>query len=499
MRCLRFNLPFRGERSAKRNLQPRGAGRAEAHLTSRHQPLPSLASGGSELGTLREGINTDPVLQELAQTPLILSIMSLAFQGAGADEVIGQKRDSQEEHRKQIFRFYVEKMFQRKGTASLAFPKEKIIGWLSWLAGKMREHSQSVFLVEGLQPSWLGTRANQLAYGTVVALSLGLIFGLVFELISGQRMVLDATLGDTWSAGPESAWFYDLSTWLTQGFEQSDALIVGLIVLVGVGLGCWSESPLKNGIISGSIGGLIYGLRPGQPEVPTFVLRFGLSRGLIGGSFVGLICGLGVRSLKKITLVETLSWKWNQFWKRAIPGLIYGLIVGLMTDLIGEAIYAAVSYALTGALIFGLIGGLIDGFTDRVKADKTNPNQGMKLSWKNSLAAFLVTWLTIGLSLGVIGRVEFWQGYQLIRVLSSGLSSRLIVGVDRGGSAVIKHYALRLILWLSGYTPFKFIKFLDHCAKLILLKKVGGGYIFIHRMLLDYFADIPTQQTPVKR
>jgi hypothetical protein len=72
------------------------------------------------------------------------------------------------------------------------------------------------------------------------------------------------------------------------------------------------------------------------------------------------------------------------------------------------------------------------------------------------------------------------------------LSGGLIVGLDRGGSAVIKHYALRLILWLNGYTPFNFIKFLDHCTRLILLKKVGGGYIFIHRMLLEYFAYLPT-------
>jgi hypothetical protein len=41
--------------------------------------------------------------------------------------------------------------------------------------------------------------------------------------------------------------------------------------------------------------------------------------------------------------------------------------------------------------------------------------------------------------------------------------------------------------------PFNFIKFLDECARLILLKKVGGGHIFIHRMLLDYFAELPTQ------
>jgi hypothetical protein len=76
--------------------------------------------------------------------------------------------------------------------------------------------------------------------------------------------------------------------------------------------------------------------------------------------------------------------------------------------------------------------------------------------------------------------------------LAVGLTCGLSIGLHRGGAVVIKHYALRLILWLSGCTPFNFVKFLDHCAKLILLKKVGGGYIFIHRMLLEYFADLPT-------
>jgi len=68
----------------------------------------------------------------------------------------------------------------------------------------------------------------------------------------------------------------------------------------------------------------------------------------------------------------------------------------------------------------------------------------------------------------------------------------LLFGIMRGGLAVIKHYALRLVLWRNRYTPSNFVNFLDHCAKLILLKKVGGGYIFVHRMLLEYFADLPT-------
>jgi hypothetical protein len=83
----------------------------------------------------------------------------------------------------------------------------------------------------------------------------------------------------------------------------------------------------------------------------------------------------------------------------------------------------------------------------------------------------------------------------LITGLIIGLSNGLIIGLNRGLATVIKHYSLRLVLWRSGKTPFKFIPFLDYCAKLILLKKVGGGYIFIHRMLLEYFAGLETSDS----
>jgi hypothetical protein len=62
-----------------------------------------LAEGGSKLAALREAVATDPVLQDLAQTPLMLSIMSLACQGVGSDEFATQKGNL-EERRKQICR-----------------------------------------------------------------------------------------------------------------------------------------------------------------------------------------------------------------------------------------------------------------------------------------------------------------------------------------------------------------------------------------------------------
>jgi DNA polymerase III delta prime subunit len=411
-----------------------------------------LDRGGPKLAALREAVNADPVLQELAQTPLMLSIMSLACQGVGGGELTRQKGESLEERRKQIFGLYVDRMFQRKGTAPYAFPKEKTIGWLSWLARKMREHSESVFLVEGLQPSWLDTRTRRVAYGTMVALNLGLIYGL--------------------SGGLSVGLFFGLIYGLS----------FGLSILVGVGLGCWSESTLKNGVMSGLSGGLIGGLSVGLFYGLSVGLSVGLVCGLVCGLSGGLIGGLGAGLLNHITLVEMMSWKWNQFWKRTIPGLIYGLIVGLSVGLSG---------GLVCGLIGGLVSGLVGGFTSTGKADKVSPNQGIKLSRKNALAAFLTTCLIFGLIGGLIGGLNGpYTKEGLCVALFGGLIGGLIVGLNRGGSAMIKHYALRLVLWRKGYTPFNFIKFLDHCARLILLKKVGGGYIFIHRMLLDYFAEM---------
>jgi hypothetical protein len=455
--CCRLNeyrwLPERLKLNAAICLEPLIADEIEKYLVG----------GGPKLATLREAVHTDSVLQELAQTPLMLSIMSLTFQGASTDELAAQKGESTEERRKQIFRLYIEEMFKRKG-ASSEFPKEKTIGWLSWLAEKMREHSQSVFFVEGLQPSWLGTRAKRVAYGTIVALNLGLTIGLIAWLIFG--------LGNDLIAG----------------------LTVGLIIFVAVAAGCWSESPLKNGLISGSIGGLIIGLIAG------LIAR--LQSGLIIGLIAGLI-SLGVGSMNHISLVETMSWKWSHFWKRTIPRLIYGLIVGVLVGGLtcglrlpslrysfSDGAIGGLFGGLIGAVIVGLVSSLIGGFTDSVKVGKTSPNQGIKLSLKNSSTVFLVIGVMVALVFSPIAGLMVGLKSGLIIWLIAGLIGGLIAALNRGGSAVIKHYVLRLTLWRSGYTPLNFVAFLDQRAKLILLKKVGGGYIFIHRMLLDYFAEL---------
>jgi hypothetical protein len=56
-----------------------------------------------------------------------------------------------------------------------------------------------------------------------------------------------------------------------------------------------------------------------------------------------------------------------------------------------------------------------------------------------------------------------------------------------------QHWVLRILLWRQHPIPWKVVRFLDNAVEQVLLQKVGGGYIFIHRSLLDYFASLDTE------
>jgi hypothetical protein len=57
-----------------------------------------------------------------------------------------------------------------------------------------------------------------------------------------------------------------------------------------------------------------------------------------------------------------------------------------------------------------------------------------------------------------------------------------------GGLAWCQHWALRFMLHRRGWLPWRLVPWLEEMAARGLLRRVGGGYIFIHRSLLEYFA-----------
>ena len=57
-----------------------------------------------------------------------------------------------------------------------------------------------------------------------------------------------------------------------------------------------------------------------------------------------------------------------------------------------------------------------------------------------------------------------------------------------GGFAVLMHFALRLWLWQRTPLPFDVQGLLDRAVELGLMRRIGGGYMFLHHTLLQYFA-----------
>ena len=78
----------------------------------------------------------------------------------------------------------------------------------------------------------------------------------------------------------------------------------------------------------------------------------------------------------------------------------------------------------------------------------------------------------------------------LFEVLTDAATLGLTAGLYCGGAAYVQHFVLRFLLWRARCVPFNYPRFLDYAVERILLRKVGGGYIFVHRLLLDYFATL---------
>src|SRR5262249_32598102 len=63
-------------------------------------------------------------------------------------------------------------------------------------------------------------------------------------------------------------------------------------------------------------------------------------------------------------------------------------------------------------------------------------------------------------------------------------------GLSFGLGVFVEHFILRFLLWLRGDFPWNIVPFLDEATERLLLRRVGIRYIFVHRLLLDYFTEL---------
>jgi hypothetical protein len=406
-----------------------------------------LASAGYSLSALQILLQHDLELREFAKSPLILSVMSLAYQDRSVDQLL--QASSTEARRNAIFDAYIERMFQRRGALS-RHTKTQTIHWLNSLALRMMLDSQTLFLMERMQPIWLTTPRQQFQYhlatGLVSALIYGVSFGLVYSLI--LLLVFD--------------WF------------SSNALLILSI-------------NLTTGVTIGLFGNFFYQM--------------------IGSLFGGLI--------EEIQPVEIMRWSFQGFIKGFKSAFLIGCLVCFLITfpfVIRSFDFIALSLICSGfGIALGICNGLKLGFISSVTERSSSPNQGIKKSVINAILlnlilvtsilaifgfTYLLSWLLHSFDHNVLGL----SVHTFVSISLSPLSAGLGFGWSFGllllfksklvsaGIAAIQNLVLRFILFKDGKIPWNYAQFLDECCDRLFLQKVGGGYIFVHRLLMEHFA-----------
>ncbi|HWS83731.1 MAG TPA: hypothetical protein VN207_05680, partial [Ktedonobacteraceae bacterium] len=387
-----------------------------------------LSSAQGQLEGLRQALHDDTELSELARRPLMLSIFTLAYQGRAVDDF--PVRGSLEEQRQQVFATYVQRMFERRGV-NTRYTQKQAKWWLSWLAQQMVRHNQVEFYIEQLQIDWFSGSQRSKLFGLVLCwlvtwVTLGSIDGLIIALITRQLAGFLAVLAIE---------LIVVSFYSYYDYSELEGKIETTEVLSWYPQEFWRSA--WNSIIS------TFKEEPGSY----------LAGGVLG-AIVGLFCGVAT-------------------------GLLYGLPKGLINGLIT---------GLVSGVLLMLLMGVANDMPAKQLDKNIKPNQGIWRSAYISLSVALGFILFFGLPSGLFSGLSQGLPIGLVSGVICGFLFGTFLGLVAGGYACIKHVYLRFLLWCARSIPWDYVQFLDYATERLLLRKVGGGYIFIHRLLLDYFA-----------
>ena len=500
-----------------------------------------LARAGSKLAALEALLQDDPFLRNQARFPLMLSIMSMAYslvpQDFPREALAGQDADNIEIRRRYLFETYIDAMFKRKGKAQQSYAKEETLSWLSWLAQRMTQHSQTVFLIEGMQPDWLQSRRQRWSY----LLSLSLVCGFFAAIVHVIGWYGWEKLSPN-VARPLAAeirlwvWVVACITWV---------MCIGIIDLITYKIGVGAERvPTRKAFVPRQvvINILAYGLawfviwavlgctedlwekipltyqeNPGTDEAPITVSASPLLLPAISG-VIGVVL-IGMAGSKRsfawdIRTAEALGWSWSGAFKGCCCGLPGSLLIWLLwllywpspeTTFVPKLIPdPRIVFLLVCLIVGGVTGAIALGIHYRILETKTGPNQGIILSSKNVLKVGFLSWAVYALTMWgllalfvpqdtLLGRQWNFEGGDPRGEMFSfflGMSLFSVSALLLGGVDVLKHYLLRLVLYSTGQIPGKYARFLNYASRLNFLQRVGGGYIFIHRLLLEHFAGL---------
>ena len=419
-----------------------------------------LDQAGQQLARVRDAIKLSPILQELVKTPLMLSVISLTYTYQSDQENFSRdlpQVTEPKEYLKLLFNDYIKRMLFRRQKVKLRYTEKQTKDWLSWLASRTVKESQSIFLIEGMQPSWLGSGLAKYFYCFLKVLIVGLSPYLLLQFFR------EISITDISSILIFIVFAIIIATF--QFFKPDQIQTVEILNISSLNLIVFAKHML---ITVTSLVVLLY-------------LIFGVPFQLVSDSENRLPPG-----------IEQL----------VIPILVFYLIFLLIFK--REFLLETVKESCQN--IKELFCKLVKSSHDLIfskKLEKTStPNQGIKRSIKN-------IFLLLGIALFFIVIGLFIQNYIMPQLKTNNDLANIIIyvlffifclavsilelvislSICNAILVLIKHFLLRFILHFQGYIPWNYADFLEYTVERIFLQRVGGGYIFIHRSLQEHFAN----------
>ncbi|NDJ53787.1 MAG: protein kinase, partial [Chloroflexi bacterium] len=417
-------------------------------------------SRGAQFRPIVQMINENDTLLELCQSPLMLSIIVLTYNDSNAALPEGMDVDTL---RGVIFDAYVERAFHR-GSRNSVYPTNFVRRQLSWLARQMQDHGKSIFQIEYLQPTWLEQdRFHQFAkfyagasiFLTYTIWAVATVFYLLPNGLIPGELIMRSLLGGLMGVG----FGFALSNKAYSRWWMH--VIVGVFMLVGlVGRGETLSTALLAAI--------------GFSVFYAFTLNIFKSEEYSPGS---------------ISPVESLSFSWVDL--PYIPVLVSSPIITFVI-INSQAPYqhperVFLAYFATLPLTLVVV-TIVAGLKKNTVGDSSHPNQGIFSSIK------------YGLLMGAATSAGYFLVVFVSQIIVHDINRALVWGVFSvmwffwwiafmvGLATALQHLILRWMLNRDNGIPWNYAALLDHATRLILLRRVGGSYTFIHRYLLEYFA-----------
>jgi hypothetical protein len=432
---------------------------------------------GNKLKTAQNLMQRDAELRKMATTPLFLSIISLAYMDMDIDKADIGKLNAME-RRKHLFDVYVRQMLKRRGKHE-RYSIADTLKWTTWLAQNLYEKSQTIFYIEELRYDWLTEKIAEWKYHSIAAL-----LAMPFVAIA---------------TGVANAFFFYS---LRNKFDYHVVTVFVSTALAMCSVVWFTANRMLNGI-GGIIVGIISGFSFLAPSLPFTTMKQAILIWIIASLVIGVTFSkLGIissrlkssfqDSLREIHIIEALTWS----WRNVLRGLISGFIV-IIVLAITSGVIVSVSLGPRAGIILGIAGAIAmlsiitvgSGLRGTKIESRTVPNQGIKRTARTAVLVSVITGAASGLAIGIAGILLFGFNKGLLSLLTYFLFGMSVGGITYGGFSCFQHIALRALLYRNGYIPYDYAAFLDYTSSCLITQKVGGGYIFIHRYLLEHLAE----------